>query len=797
MPGPPVTGPQSTGGQGVPLTSPHPVYPPPTHGLGNGRAGVPMPQMMPGPPPPVSGPQHGGPQGGPHANVHYPTVQGPTNSRTGVPMSQVMTGPPVSGPQPGGGQGGPMPSVHYQTVQGPGNNRAGVAMVPQQSMRPHTPSSSSGNAMHQPMPVFPHFQPHSAPYFVNNAASVNFVPPASGSNPMLTIPGAAVQSISYTHPQHGHVRMPFQSHHGQHPIYNYSAYHYPVMMTTAGQTAPQVMPTSQNQPPGPPRGQPMPSQSPANVSGTMMPPMSVEQPETRKVPQQVPQQVSQPLKKREKKVALIQDPNTMEIVQLEKLAQSDAPTSKPSTGGSGTSLNVDTTTSAAPSVTPVTTAPSSAPKAETTTESSDKNKNLNSAPDHHVQVEFIEKISKAASGESKSDACKTTETPAVSETESSNRFENVMQDKKSPETKVPETPKDLAQKQELPVKDNSTTMTAADDKVSSVNKDSSLKNLPKVTSPSCTSKILENNTSQKVSSPKIQETKTPTLPAQDSAQQKTLKQTSTDSKSKSVVEAPADSTKVNGEVCEPSTPKTVEEVKRLDDQDQDRDKDCSDTTPSPPSSTSMPSISTSISTAEDPNLYLKGGRYVYTREDLLKFEKAPASHVKPNIDKKIDEVIRAGKKVSLVGLDPFMPQYVVRSGPGRPSMRPSIGQYTGRSSQDMRQQPRKIIPTPSLSQDVKLHTTEHAWKPEVGGQKKAVSTEEAEQLKTKELEKKFRGYLNKITPQKYDVIQDKIQELKIDTEDRLVRVLNLVFDKAVDEPSFSMPIFASTCRPSH
>ena len=92
----------------------------------------------------------------------------------------------------------------------------------------------------------------------------------------------------YTHPQHGHVRMPFQSHHGQHPIYNYcksfsavgwqmlqfvslsAAYHHPVM-TTAGQAPQQVMATSQNA--QPPRGQPMPSQCP--VSGAMMPPMSV------------------------------------------------------------------------------------------------------------------------------------------------------------------------------------------------------------------------------------------------------------------------------------------------------------------------------------------------------------------------------------------------------------------------------------------------------------------------------------------------------------------------------------------
>ena len=118
--------------------------------------------------------------------------------------------------------------------------------------------------------------------------------------------------------------------------------------------------------------------------------------------------------------------------------------------------------------------------------------------------------------------------------------------------------------------------------------------------------------------------------------------------------------------------------------------------------------------------------------------------------------------------------------------------YPGRPSQEMREPPKEIIPFASLNQEVKLHTVENAWKPVVGA-KKPVESGQDEEAKTVLLLKNFRGFLNKITPQKYDVIEGKIKELTIDTEDRLEKVMNLVFDKAVAEPAFCKQ-YAQLCQ---
>jgi len=97
--------------------------------------------------------------------------------------------------------------------------------------------------------------------------------------------------------------------------------------------------------------------------------------------------------------------------------------------------------------------------------------------------------------------------------------------------------------------------------------------------------------------------------------------------------------------------------------------------------------------------------------------------------------------------------------------------------------------TLSLKEDVKLRETENAWKP---ARMKANSNNEDE-AKTEELYKKVRGVLNKLTPQKFSTLVSQVQALPIDTSERLQGVINLVFEKAVDEPNFS-EAYANMCK---
>lgn len=95
----------------------------------------------------------------------------------------------------------------------------------------------------------------------------------------------------------------------------------------------------------------------------------------------------------------------------------------------------------------------------------------------------------------------------------------------------------------------------------------------------------------------------------------------------------------------------------------------------------------------------------------------------------------------------------------------------------------------SLREDVKLRETENAWKP---SRLKSGALDE-EEVKTEALYKSVRSVLNKLTPQKFDTLIDQVRSLPIDTHERLQGVINLVFEKAVDEPSFSVA-YALMCK---
>lgn len=59
--------------------------------------------------------------------------------------------------------------------------------------------------------------------------------------------------------------------------------------------------------------------------------------------------------------------------------------------------------------------------------------------------------------------------------------------------------------------------------------------------------------------------------------------------------------------------------------------------------------------------------------------------------------------------------------------------------------------------------------------------------------KKVRGVLNKLTPEKFDKLLTQVQDLTIDNAERLQGVIDLVFEKAVDEPNFSVA-YANMCK---
>ncbi|XP_061536944.1 eukaryotic translation initiation factor 4 gamma 1-like isoform X3 [Phycodurus eques] len=207
----------------------------------------------------------------------------------------------------------------------------------------------------------------------------------------------------------------------------------------------------------------------------------------------------------------------------------------------------------------------------------------------------------------------------------------------------------------------------------------------------------------------------------------------------------------------------------------------------------------------------------YDRGFLLGFQFISASMNKPEGLPAINDVVLdKANKTPLRQLDPsrlpgmncgpdFTPSF---ANLGRPGMGggsrgppPAMGVGIGgprRSQQMQRKEPRKIITSMSLNEDVKLNKAEKAWKPSV---KKAVygfAGEKAvendpDQLKTQELFKKVRSILNKLTPQKFQQLMKQVSELTIDTEERLKGVIDLTFEKAISEPDFSVA-YANMCR---
>ncbi|XP_043285612.1 eukaryotic translation initiation factor 4 gamma 3-like isoform X4 [Venturia canescens] len=183
------------------------------------------------------------------------------------------------------------------------------------------------------------------------------------------------------------------------------------------------------------------------------------------------------------------------------------------------------------------------------------------------------------------------------------------------------------------------------------------------------------------------------------------------------------------------------------------------------------------------------GKREYGREFLMRLQNDPKSRVRPSNLPEMDVVLKECIKSRSTEFRPFKDSNAGRHDSLLPIFAKTGGynakppvltkkSYQGKSKPT---KPNVIHLSLSLREDVKLRETENAWRP---ARLKPQALEE--DAKTIALYKKVRSVLNKLTPQKFDTLVSQVRALEIDTQQKLQGVIDLVFEKAVDEPNFSV-----------
>ncbi|XP_053716583.1 eukaryotic translation initiation factor 4 gamma 3-like [Synchiropus splendidus] len=96
--------------------------------------------------------------------------------------------------------------------------------------------------------------------------------------------------------------------------------------------------------------------------------------------------------------------------------------------------------------------------------------------------------------------------------------------------------------------------------------------------------------------------------------------------------------------------------------------------------------------------------------------------------------------------------------------------------------------------DVLLNKADNAWRPSVNMSSRGLAEEkDLEALKTQRLLKQVRSILNKLTPEKFDQLMKRVKCLTVDTEERLRGFIDLLHEKAISEPNFSV-VYAKMCQ---
>lgn len=193
------------------------------------------------------------------------------------------------------------------------------------------------------------------------------------------------------------------------------------------------------------------------------------------------------------------------------------------------------------------------------------------------------------------------------------------------------------------------------------------------------------------------------------------------------------------------------------------------------------------------------GKKQYDRDQLLLLREAKASRIQPEV-----------KNMSILPQPNLMPSFI-RNNNNNKRVQSMVGLIGNRSESGSNYIGKQVSMSGvqasggrssmkgmihvnlSLNQDVKLNETENAWRPRVLNKSEADDADLKEMQEKEELVRRVRGILNKLTPERFDTLVEEIIKLKIDTPDKMDEVIVLVFEKAIDEPNFSVS-YARLCH---
>jgi len=190
------------------------------------------------------------------------------------------------------------------------------------------------------------------------------------------------------------------------------------------------------------------------------------------------------------------------------------------------------------------------------------------------------------------------------------------------------------------------------------------------------------------------------------------------------------------------------------------------------------------------------GKRLYDRNFLLELQYCGNSTSKPEGLQHLPDIVldqpirRSDPNKGKISKNDFSPNFIQSCNKVMPRGGAAGGGRKNNSQQ--RNQPhmqggasggnqRKVISI-GLQETVKLHSSENAWVPTT---KKKVDGKDGEE-ETETVYKNMTAVLNKITPQKFDTLMAQVMALPINTCERLTGSIDIIFEKAIDEPNFSV-----------